>query len=79
MLRDLRRLLPQPIVSGYHFFLALFGALVYGFPSRSITLIGVTGTKGKSSTTEYLNAIFEAHGTETALLNSIRIDRKSVV
>lgn len=73
MLRDLRRLLPQPIVSGYHFFLALFGALVYGFPSRSITLIGVTGTKGKSSTTEYLNAIFEAHGTETALLNSIRI------
>ncbi|MEN9561468.1 MAG: hypothetical protein RIQ56_741 [Candidatus Parcubacteria bacterium] len=42
-------------------------------------VIGVTGTKGKSSTTEYVNAIFEAAGYKTAVLNSIRekIDKQN--
>jgi UDP-N-acetylmuramoyl-L-alanyl-D-glutamate--2,6-diaminopimelate ligase len=60
-------------LSLYHFALALCGALRYGFPSRSLYVIGVTGTKGKTSTTEYINAIFEADGRKTALLNSIRV------
>jgi UDP-N-acetylmuramoyl-L-alanyl-D-glutamate--2,6-diaminopimelate ligase len=35
-------------------------------------VIGVTGTKGKSSTTEILNAILEKAGYKTALTNTIR-------
>lgn len=73
MFRELRALLPRPLVSGYHLFLACVGAFLYRFPSRSLIVVGVTGTKGKSSTTEYLNAIFEANGARTAVLNSIRI------
>jgi UDP-N-acetylmuramoyl-L-alanyl-D-glutamate--2,6-diaminopimelate ligase len=73
MFRELRHLVPKPFFSAYHLCLAGLGAFLYGFPSRSVIVIGVTGTKGKSSTTEYLNAIFEAHGWKTALLNSIRI------
>src|SRR4051812_37504209 len=57
----------------YHFFLAYAGAFIYGFPSKRLLVLGVTGTKGKSSTTEMLNSIFEAAGYKTALLNSIRI------
>lgn len=57
----------------YHFLLAVGGALLYGFPSRDMMVIGVTGTKGKSSTTEMLSAIFEEAGLPTAVLNSIRI------
>ena len=33
----------------YHYVLALIGALIYRFPSKEITVIGVTGTKGKST------------------------------
>ncbi len=33
----------------YHAGLAYLGAIIYGFPSRKLKIIGVTGTKGKSS------------------------------
>ncbi len=61
------------VLSAYHFCLAYVGAFAYGFPSRTIRVIAVTGTKGKSSTTEMVNAILEEAGEKTALLNSIRI------
>src|SRR3989344_4180750 len=68
-----RKFIPGPLLSIYHYFLAYLGAFLYGFPSRKLMVIGVTGTNGKSSTTEYVNAIFEAAGYTTALSNSIRV------
>ena len=72
-----RRTIPAPVLKillqVYHFSLAMFGAAIYLFPSRRIMVLAVTGTKGKSSTTEMLNAIFEEAGYRTAVLNSIRI------
>src|SRR3990167_2209742 len=68
-----RRLLPGFVLSAYHLSLAYLGALLYGFPSRKLIVIGVTGTDGKSSTIEYINAMFEAAGLRTALSNSIRV------
>ncbi len=71
-----RRSIPKPlfrlIERPYHFLLAWAGARRYGFPSRRIAVIAVTGTKGKSSTTEILNAILEKAGLKTALSNTIR-------
>ena len=56
----------------YHFLLPYLGALMYRYPSRRLLVIAVTGTKGKSSVTEMINAILEEAGYTTALLNSIR-------
>ncbi len=61
------------LVSAYHFLWAWLGALWYGRPSRKIFVIGVTGTKGKTTTVELLNAMLEAAGKKTALLSSLRI------
>jgi UDP-N-acetylmuramoyl-L-alanyl-D-glutamate--2,6-diaminopimelate ligase len=76
ILRTIKKIIPRSIFEffqpAYHYGLALFGALRYGFPSRHIKVIGVTGTKGKSSTTEFLNSILEAAGKKTALVNGIR-------
>lgn len=72
----LKKIIPAPIFRAllpvYHFLLAWIGAIYYGFPSRSLFVAGVTGTKGKTSTTEILNMIFEEVGYKTALINTIR-------
>lgn len=76
LLRNLKKIIPEPIFAAlqpiYHFKLALYGAVRYGFPSRKIYMIGVTGTKGKSSTTEIINAILEGAGYKTGMVNGIR-------
>ena len=60
-------------LSWYHFLWSFLGALFFGFPSKRIFVFGVTGTKGKSTVLELVNAILEAAGKKTALLSSIRI------
>ena len=59
------------IVRGYHFGLALLGVLIYLFPSRKIFVIGVTGTKGKTTMLEVLNNILTANGERVAVLSSL--------
>jgi UDP-N-acetylmuramoyl-L-alanyl-D-glutamate--2,6-diaminopimelate ligase len=55
----------------YHYSLALLAALRYRFPTRHITVIGVTGTKGKTSTVEIINSIFEQAGYRTAVAGTL--------
>ncbi len=57
----------------YHFCLAFLGNLRYGFPSREIFLVGVTGTKGKSTVVELISWTLEAAGKKTAVLSSVRM------
>ena len=56
----------------YHLMLAGIGTILYRNPSKHIYVIGVTGTKGKSSTVEFVNAVLEASGKKTAILSTIR-------
>ena len=56
----------------YHYCLAWLGSVIYGRPSQKLFVIGVTGTKGKSTTVELINAILEAAGKKTALISSLR-------
>lgn len=71
-----RNIIPEKIFNffnpAYHWVLAVSAATLYRFPSRKLKVIGVTGTKGKSSTVEILNAILEEAGYKTALTNTIR-------
>jgi UDP-N-acetylmuramoyl-L-alanyl-D-glutamate--2,6-diaminopimelate ligase len=66
-MRRLRRSLLLP----YHYLWAVLSALWYGFPAKHLTVIGVTGTKGKSSVAEMLYAILTAAGYKTALAGTI--------
>lgn len=56
----------------YHFCLAWIGSVIYKDPSRDIYVLGVTGTKGKSTVVEMINAIMEAAGKRTAIVSSVR-------
>lgn len=56
----------------YHLTFSYLSALLYRFPSKEIFIVGVTGTKGKSSTVELVNAILEEAGYKTALSGTVR-------
>ena len=51
--------------------LAEFSNLFYGEPSRKINLIGITGTKGKTTTAFYVKNVFEQAGYKTGLIGTI--------
>jgi len=74
--RLIKRLIPKKLFAAlspiYHYKLALLGALIYGFPSKKIKVIGVTGTKGKSSVVEILSAILEEAGYKVASAGTVR-------
>lgn len=67
-----KKIIPSFVLNFYHYLLALTGAFLYGFPGRKIKVIGVTGTKGKSTTVEFISKIFEEAGYKTALLSSVK-------
>ncbi len=46
-------------------------ALVYGHPADSLTLVGVTGTQGKTTTTQLLTAGLAAAGRRTAVIGTM--------
>ena len=65
------RSLYRAILIPYHAAWAFIGAVVHGFPARKLVVIGVTGTKGKSSVTEMLSAILEEAGHTVAVSSTI--------
>lgn len=72
----LKKIVPESVVQKlrpqYHKTLSLVMAFAYGFPARKLTVIGITGTKGKSTTADMLFAIFREAGYRTALISTIR-------
>lgn len=68
----LRKLIPGPLLTGYHWLLAFAAARWYGRPSERMVVIGVTGTSGKSTVVEMLAAIFQAAGHRVGVASTIR-------
>lgn len=63
MLRSLKGL--------YHLLVAVFANIWFGFPSRKLTVIGVTGTDGKTTTTTLIYEILKAAGFKTSVITSV--------
>ena len=68
----LRKIIPSFLLSWYHFFLAFLGAVLYGFPSKKLKVIGVTGTNGKTTVVSLATNVLEEAGFKVASLSSIR-------
>lgn len=51
--------------------LALLANRFYGFPSRSLLLVGVTGTNGKTTTTHLIAHLLRANGFRTGTIGTL--------
>lgn len=76
-----KKLLPKRFLSLYHLSLAWLGAIVYGQPSRKMVIIGVTGTRGKTTTSNYIWAALTAAGYKVGQTGTanIRIGEKEMM
>ena len=50
--------------------MALMSGNLFGNPSRQMTMIGVTGTKGKTTTTHMIKAVLEAAGHKVGMVGT---------
>ncbi len=51
--------------------LGALSALVYGHPSESLTMTGITGTNGKTTTSYLLDAALRADGRRTGIIGTV--------
>lgn len=51
---------------------AILCAAFYGYPAERLTLIGVTGTNGKTTTTMLLKSVFDKAGIRAGLVGTVR-------
>ena len=64
---------PSFILGIYHCTKAYMSALLYNFPSKKLIVIGITGTKGKSSTANFMWSGLTSAGLKVGLLSTANI------
>ncbi|MCL4365682.1 UDP-N-acetylmuramoyl-L-alanyl-D-glutamate--2,6-diaminopimelate ligase [Patescibacteria group bacterium] len=67
-----RKILSQRIINiFYHLPQAILANIVYGFPTRGLKVIGVTGTDGKTTTVNMIYRILKDAGKKVSMVSTI--------
>jgi len=67
----IKNLFPQSFKNLYHLAQAILANIYYGFPSRKMKVIGITGTDGKTTTSQMVAKILEQSGKKVAMASTI--------
>lgn len=71
ILNFIKKLVPQSIKNIYHLAQAVLANFLFGSPAKSIKIIGVTGTNGKTTTVQMIAKILEEAGKKVAVISTI--------
>lgn len=71
--QKLKNALPPEVVESGRKAQSSIAALRYGRPARKLTLIGVTGTNGKTSVCHYVTQMLEEAGKKTGMITTVAI------
>ena len=61
----------QPIINIYHLAKAIVANAYFGFPSKKLKVIGITGTDGKTTTTFLIYHILKSAGKKVSMISSV--------
>ncbi|MCS7459261.1 UDP-N-acetylmuramoyl-L-alanyl-D-glutamate--2,6-diaminopimelate ligase [Paenibacillus doosanensis] len=64
---------PKLVVKDSRYAMAVIACHFYGYPSREMKMIGVTGTNGKTTSTYLIDAILSGQGFRTGLMGTIQM------
>lgn len=74
----IKKVIPKPLFRFlqpvYHLMMAVTGNIVYRFPGYKLTVIGVTGTNGKSTTTELIAEVLKKSGAKVGMISTVNIE-----
>lgn len=75
MVKSLRKHIPNEVVNLFrHFPAAVLANIIHGFPSRGMKFIGITGTDGKTTTTNMIYRILKDAGKKAAMVSTINAE-----
>ena len=69
-MHSFKKKIPDYIKIPGHFLRSHVAALIYQFPAKKMIIVGVTGTKGKTSTANFVWSVLHAGGYKTGLIST---------
>lgn len=75
MLRKIRGAIPNEVINLLkHLPSSVLANIIYGFPSKGMKFIGITGTDGKTTTTNMIYQILKDAGLKVAMVSTINAE-----
>ncbi len=71
--KTIRSITPHVVLTAYHALLSYIGHILAGMPSKKMVVIGVTGTKGKTSTANFIWSVLNAANIKTCIISTANI------
>ncbi len=71
MLHEIKKIIPQGFKNIFHLGKAIVANFCFCFPSRNLVVVGVTGTNGKTTTTQIIGKVLESDGSLVAVSSTI--------
>jgi UDP-N-acetylmuramoyl-L-alanyl-D-glutamate--2,6-diaminopimelate ligase len=71
IIHTLKSYAPKPVRNLWHWGNAVLANVWYRYPSRELSVVGITGTNGKTTTTMLMTRVLEAAGHRTAMASTI--------
>lgn len=70
-MKILKKIIPRKLINVYHLIEAIIAVILFGYPARKLVVIGVTGTDGKTTTSNFIYQILLQNKYKVGLISTV--------